>query len=397
MRGLAMLLVIGLVIAWAVPWRNNAPPRLASHSPPNTSSRAAPSGQLDELLATSNYAAAAMRLRLRCRTNTARWDRCRKQLLEYTIPRVGERGSKPLVQLLNLLLEYVPDDAPARLLKARILRSQGELEQALELLGALRNQALRNDAALAPYGDLEAEFTNTANQQLAELQQGKQWPAVKALLRELSILDPGNGEWFYRLATTQLQLGDRSDARDSLNRIYYHPQWGERAQALERKQFGTEEGEEEEAVSEAKTVVEDSNREHSNEYSDEYSWGQPIPLKRHGRHFLVELDFGGIKLPFLIDTGASLTVIDGAVLQRTHMSYSDRGITYLQTIGGNVPAQLIEAGPLGIEGRTVDGLVIATTNMAWLSNAAGLLGMDYLRRFDFRIEPEQAQLYMRPH
>ena len=343
-RALTLLLGIGLIAAAAALWRD-APPS----APPLPQASVTEFG---DLLRAGHHIAASMRLREHCRADAAQWQRCRLQLLEYAAGHVDSGDAGALLPLLELLLEHTPDDAHALLLKARALRSQGKFEAALELLAGLRNRALRDDAALAPYGDLEHQFTTVAEQRLAELRQRQESTALAELLRHLGELDPDNGQWFYQLAETQLQAGQREAARDSLYRIYYHPQWGERAQALEREHLSSASPP---APKSTPTAARPRGGDKSQQRGDSKPWQRPIPLRQHGRHFIVELHFGPVTLPFLLDTGSELTVIDHQALQRSRMAYRHRGRTLLITAGGSVPAQLIQVGSLGAEGHLSTG------------------------------------------
>lgn len=123
-----------------------------------------------------------------------------------------------------------------------------------------------------------------------------------------------------------------------------------------------------------------------------------MKLEQTGDHYLAPVKLNGRHSRLLVDTGASITTVTADVFsqlrQRGH--YRDLGKFTLNTAGGRVEARMItlekvEFGPFKLNNVTLMVLPEDT-----LTGAEGLLGMNILKRFEFRIDQYQSALLLDP-
>ena len=113
-----------------------------------------------------------------------------------------------------------------------------------------------------------------------------------------------------------------------------------------------------------------------------------VPLTRKGDHFIVE---GFINNKFavnlLIDTGASISLLSqtvfNALVLTTEVNYIDDIV--LMTAGGKVTSRIYEVDEFELAGHRVKNLIFAVIPYLNQEND-GLLGMNFLRLFDFHID-----------
>ncbi|MCH2097472.1 MAG: aspartyl protease family protein [Pseudomonadales bacterium] len=120
-----------------------------------------------------------------------------------------------------------------------------------------------------------------------------------------------------------------------------------------------------------------------------------LPLQRRGEHFIVEvgLDDGGT-LDLLLDTGATLTVLRPAVVGRVPGGRSAGRSIRLGTAGGVVSAPLYSVDALYLGPLRIADARIAVMALDGMDDIDGLLGMDQLSRFDYRIDPARERLLL---
>lgn len=119
-----------------------------------------------------------------------------------------------------------------------------------------------------------------------------------------------------------------------------------------------------------------------------------VPLKRLGEHFIAPgLLNENVPVNLMIDTGASTTVVS---LKRFHsiprrFKRERIGRFPINTAGGTVQAPIYRFKNLTIGNHRVENLAIVVMPLEGLE-ADGLLGMNFLRHFQFQIDQKRAQL-----
>jgi len=123
----------------------------------------------------------------------------------------------------------------------------------------------------------------------------------------------------------------------------------------------------------------------NNEYTHE------IPLKKLGEHFLIEVTINSQALTLLLDTGATLTMIDDAKLDSSLHIIKENIV--LSTAGGKINAKLQEAESFSLGDIELQNFQIVSSRFKQ-NGADGLLGMNFFKKFKFKIDQEEAILYL---
>jgi clan AA aspartic protease (TIGR02281 family) len=125
--------------------------------------------------------------------------------------------------------------------------------------------------------------------------------------------------------------------------------------------------------------------------------GRGIQLRQFGDHYIVSGRLSTNKVDLLIDTGASITALSrdyyrqlSARFKRDYM-----GRFKVNTANGGVMAPMYQFAELRIGNRQVENITVVVLPMGGLDKADGLLGMNFLREFDFRIDQRKALLHLK--
>jgi clan AA aspartic protease (TIGR02281 family) len=121
-----------------------------------------------------------------------------------------------------------------------------------------------------------------------------------------------------------------------------------------------------------------------------------IPLHRSGNHFIVDASPGrGRKVRLLIDTGASVTILTPDVLEHPGIRYQDTGRTRVfNTANGTVQAPVYILDSLTVGDWEVNQLEVGVLDLSGGPDINGLLGMNFLRHFQFFIDQNKALLQL---
>lgn len=120
-----------------------------------------------------------------------------------------------------------------------------------------------------------------------------------------------------------------------------------------------------------------------------------LPLRALGDHFVVTVETSeGGSLDLLLDTGATVSVLRPQVLGRVPGARPAGRTIRLGTAGGVVTAPLYELDALWLGPVRVADLRVAVMPLDGLEAVDGLLGMDQLSRFDYRIDPTLGRLQL---
>ena len=122
---------------------------------------------------------------------------------------------------------------------------------------------------------------------------------------------------------------------------------------------------------------------------------QKIPLQKKGSHFYINAIINdNIKVKLLIDTGASITLINNLLIQDLNLDLSSRKTIHLTTANGVVKAYSIKVESFSINNLSFNNFEISISKLN--KGLDGLLGMNYLKHFDFYIDQDDAILYLNP-
>ncbi|MGB7934280.1 MAG: TIGR02281 family clan AA aspartic protease [Gammaproteobacteria bacterium] len=307
---------------------------------------------------------------LQAQADDATVQRARGQLLEHARQLIAQADYPSAIRLLQLFLLIDYRDVEASLLLANAWHGEGDLRAAIGQFYDAKGQAWRPET-------LE-ELTRSIRAVVAEavdaLKQRGDADGLLELYQDLTRLEPSYAPYFIGLATAQLALDDIEAARQSLLLVAQDPEVGARArELLERVRVAASEAQPP-AISVAATEV------------------AGIPLVRNGNHFLVDARLGLQQARLLIDTGASLTMLTPATLQRSGTGARATGRTGLfNTANGRVSAPIYRLDALSVGDWRVSDLDVGVLELGD-PGVDGLLGMNFLRHFQFFIDQSEALL-----
>ena len=122
-----------------------------------------------------------------------------------------------------------------------------------------------------------------------------------------------------------------------------------------------------------------------------------IPLQPNGEHYIVNIELDSrVRVPLLLDTGASVTSIDRDFAVRQNFRFNGRSAGFA-TAGGRIRSDLLDMETLQLGNRLLRDLELATIDFGVSSSGAqyyGLLGMDVLGQFQFYIDQREAVLHL---
>lgn len=110
---------------------------------------------------------------------------------------------------------------------------------------------------------------------------------------------------------------------------------------------------------------------------------------------IVRVVIHGRTFPFLLDTGATKTLVDGALARTLHLRTIGRP-TVVGGVGCNTSSRKVRLARWSVGGQTLPNITAVSTNIPFAgSRAIGLLGSDVLSRFgSFTLDYAHAELIL---
>lgn len=280
-------------------------------------------------------------------------------------------------QLLHRFLVAEYRDVEARILLAEVYLGEENFHAAIDQFYEARGHAYRPS--------MLQRISNLIRSMVAELapslKRSNDRNALLALYQQLTQLEPDYAPWFMGLAGAQLSLDNKAAARRSLLLVSQDPDVGAQAQAM---------------LSEITITL---AKLHDTEPQAPAAEVVGIPLHRSGNHFIVDASPArGRIVRLLIDTGASLTIFTPDALEQHDIRYQDTGMTRVfNTANGPVRAPIYKLESLTVGDWNVNQLEIGVLDLSGSSGIDGLLGMNFLRHFQFFIDQNEALLLLTAH
>ncbi|MFQ3234506.1 MAG: clan AA aspartic protease (TIGR02281 family) [Paraglaciecola sp.] len=121
-----------------------------------------------------------------------------------------------------------------------------------------------------------------------------------------------------------------------------------------------------------------------------------VNLVQHGDQYVVGVQLNGNNLNLLLDTGATTTAISRQVFSQFSNRYTIKfiGQFTVNTAGGKILAPMYQFASLQINHATVENITVLVLPIEDMKHADGLLGMNFLREFEFRLDQKNAKLYL---
>ncbi|MBD3646736.1 MAG: clan AA aspartic protease, partial [Pseudomonadales bacterium] len=204
-----------------------------------------------------------------------------------------------------------------------------------------------------------------------ELIAREDFDSVDRMYQSITLAMPERAEYFLKLGRLRMRMGDFERALVPLSHIENHRTWGASAREMI-------------AQAEASEIRESPGQER-------------LALRSAGSQFVVEatLDHGRT-IHLLVDTGAAMTIIDEALLSGSGYALANRRQEYFATAGGVVTAPVLTVGHLALGNAGISELPVGALPLG-IDGIDGLLGMNFLRHYEFRIDQGEQVLYLDSH
>ena len=296
----------------------------------------------------------------------------RMQILSHARQLIAELRFSLAEQLLQRFLVAAYRDVEARILLAEVYLGEQDFHAAIDQFYEVRGYAYRPVMLQRINSRIRSMVTELAS----SLKHNNDQNALLTLYQHLTQLEPDYAPWFIGLATAQLALDDKEAARRSLLLVSQDPDVGAQAQAM---------------LSELTIALAEM---HDAELQVSAAGVVGIPLHRNGNHFIVDArPASGRSIRLLIDTGASLTILTPDVLEQHAIGYQNTGKSgVFNTANGLVRAPIYKLDSLSVGDWQVNQLEIGVLDLSGGSNIDGLLGMNFLKHFQFFIDQKEALL-----
>jgi len=276
---------------------------------------------------------------------------------------IGDAYTPSAGALLEQYMSYYGDyfDGLTRL--ARVKSAMGYFEDALSVMekADLLIKTEREQYLFSRFLD------NITGDYARELMEAKNFAAVDELYERITLAMPEEAGYYLKLGLLRIRLGNYDAALIPLSQIENHAQLGEEARELI-----------------AQTEVD-----------ERLGSLEVLPLLKNGAQFIVEaLVDGQYPIKLLIDTGAAMTIIDESALQSMGYDLSGKQEGLFSTANGVVEAPVVSINELALGSASIGPIAVGGLPLSMHSEIGGLLGMNFLRHYDFRIDQTNKELHL---
>jgi len=282
----------------------------------------------------------------------------RATIEDYFRTTIKENPNESIIQIIDYL-EIEPDNKTVKLLLSEAYKNAEEYENAIIIISELLDANSGNETA-----ELETNLINTTQKYATLLKKSNRSDEFISFLQ--AQIDYGLNMPFFSitLAKEYLSLQKYAPAIKLLKEIEFDEQYGEEVKVLLEKIQNGEIAQ------------------------DEYTY--KLPLTKVGDHFMVEVTAEDTPLTLLLDTGASLTMVNEDKI--ASLTILNDNVT-LKTAGGDISAQLHVAKTFKVGDIELKEFKITTSSFKQ-EKADGLLGMNFFKQFKFKIDQEEEVLYL---
>lgn len=289
--------------------------------------------------------------------NTGNWDAARVQIQSY-------------------LREY-PQDTTYLLLEAQLIEQTYPVADSIAHYYTLLDYPLSDTQRT----DITTRIMALANDNIGKLKAIQAWDILATFLEPLWQFGPTEKQYILPLAETYARQGRESLMENVLASL---PQWDEEAIRIRRM-----------LVTQGKPAESETPADIAAS-SAPIAYERTLSLARKGDHFYANLMIGRDKFSLMLDTGASTTVLaaDAFARIRHRVKTEFIGNYRFNTAGGLVEADVYRVPQLFFAGFDLDDVAIAVIANASFGGSDGLLGMNILRQFDFKIDQNDGLLML---
>tara|TARA_R110002167_G_scaffold260869_9_gene467337 strand:- start:409 stop:1554 length:1146 start_codon:yes stop_codon:yes gene_type:complete len=239
-----------------------------------------------------------------------------------------------------------------------------------------------------PMNAVQEQLVNTqintlSSQTITQLQKAYSWDTLAIFVEPLLQLEPENRDYILALAEAYAQQQQINLMENTLAALAYEDPSAMRLRRL--------------------TLITQTKDKSSDAESPDIPFKEPvsataIKLQQMGDQYVVHGQLSGNNVALLIDTGASITAVSNTYFQdlANRFKINFIGRFNVNTAAGKVLAPMYQFAELKLNHAIVYDISIIVLPMRNMDNVNGLLGMNFLREFDFKIDQRQAMLFLKP-
>jgi clan AA aspartic protease (TIGR02281 family) len=241
---------------------------------------------------------------------------------------------------------------------------------------------LRSPMTAAQQSEIELQIEQLSKNTIEQLKRNYSWNILAMFVEPLFQLDPSNRLYILSLAMAYAKLFQEGLMENVLASLDFDDPDAQKI----RKVIVTQQ------------IIPANNEVGDLDVGEKTAnLGRPIPLKQFGDQYVVEAKLSSNPVALLIDTGASVTAISKQYFDNLSNRYKVNylGSFNIGTAGGSIMARMYKFRELTINHVTVQNLPVVILPMQGIENADGLLGMNFLREFDFKIDQQQSVMFIK--
>lgn len=299
-----------------------------------------------------------------------------KQQDMYRIKQQIAAGEFGLAQqaIQDYLRDY-PQDIEFLLLEAEWVKAAALIDDVMSHYYGLLDLALTTEQR----AHVLLTISELSTENIEKLKAIKAWDVLATFLEPLWQFDPNRKSIILALAESYARQGQEFLMENVLASLPQGDLEGQRIRQLLLAQFSPSDTKQPDA-----------------ELPDPIQYERSISLTSLGDHFIAPIKLGRYPANLMIDTGASTTVITAEKFRTLNRRFAREyiGTFTVNTAGGPVSAPIFQFKQVFIGGFRIDDVAVVVLDMPDFSFADGLLGMNLLRQFDFKIDQQNQQLLL---
>ena len=200
----------------------------------------------------------------------------------------------------------------------------------------------------------------------------KRFEALDQLYEGITYTMPERARYFLKLGMLRIQMGNYDGAMAPLSQIQNaHGFVGVQARELIAQ-------------------VETNNVQMNDDLEE-------VALSKTGNQFVIDAYLDRSReVRLLIDTGAAMTVINDEVIEALGYNLNGKPRELFSTANGVIEAPVVTLDELSLGQATISAIAVGALPLEMPSDVDGLLGMNFLRHYDFRIDQNRSVLLVRP-
>lgn len=276
--------------------------------------------------------------------------------------------------LLREYLKLYPSDHKAWLIEANLIFHTEPLNTAIVFYYNLLEKSLPVEEENKINRIIEVNTSKVIQQLSADTA----WDLLATFIEPLLQIDPLNRDYIMGLARA---YGEQQQVVLMENALAALPYDDAKAQQLRKSIYSPS--------------AADTDDEIRSDITDTATLSKrTVTVVGNGQQFFVRAKIGRNSQLLLLDTGASTTAISRKVFAKVPERDTEFvGRFSVQTAGGGIEAPLFKLNTLTLGDISINNVsVIVLPDETFTSSFEGLLGMNVLRNFDFRFDPEKQKM-----